>query len=783
MKINFDTIPQEMKYLPNWICWKWQERDGKKTKIPYDPKTGRAAKSNDPVTWSDFETATGQAENYTGIGFMLSNSPLVGIDIDHCIIDGEISEKAQKIIDTFSSYTEISPSGTGIHILVKADINGPGKRNKELEIYSQGRYLTVTGDVFQGRGDIAERTQEATELLNRMDGKDGKRDVPPPVDLTERIVQASDAPFDVLRIISLARKSRQGDSFTRLFDIGDTSGYNSASEADMALMDMLPFWTQGNKDLMLRIFNMSALGQREKWKTRPDYQKTTIEKALKSWNGISYDPQALKEKQAQYDRFIQENKITKSNDELEKLIYFELNDTGNAERLELIYGDIIRYCIESDAWYKWDGKRWKQSEAKATELYNLVSAVMRLSAMEYTRINGQPQNRDEEEAEKQYKRFCKKSENLHGIISTIRRAEALLPIYLEKLDANPWLLNCQNGIVDLKTGQLLPHEREQYMTQICNADYVPGQQWSDLWETTVKQIVPNNDVRHYLHKFIGYCLTGLTREEKLLFLYGAGGGGKGTFIETIAKVLGDYADTVPVDILLSARNDAKNGNEPTPQLAKMAGKRLIVTSESGQGRKFNDARVKLLTGGDKITARLLRQNPFTFTPMFKIVMSSNFQPAVTNTMDKGMKRRLIIVPFDADLQDIRDVTLKERLLSQQERAGILSWCVDGCLQWQKEGLGEMPDAVKKTLAEYYDSNDLIGEFIETYCDVSPDLHVKVRDLLNAFNEKMNDGRGWHDMRLSTFRENMQMRHFHKERYNDGMHFVGIGLKMNWRTIF
>ena len=372
---------------------------------------------------------------------------------------------------------------------------------------------------------------------------------------------------------------------------------------------------------------------------------------------------------------------------------------------------------------------------------------------------------------------------MRNITSTVRRAEALLPVALERLDADPWLLNCQNGIVDLKTGQLLPHDREQYMTQICNADYVPGQQWSELWETTVKQIIPNDDVRHYLHKFIGYCLTGLTREEKLLFLYGEGGGGKGTFIETIAKVLGDYADTVPVDILLSARNDAKNGNEPTPQLAKMAGKRLIVTSESGQGRKFNDARVKLLTGGDKITARLLRQNPFTFTPMFKIVMSSNFQPVVTNTMDKGMKRRLIIVPFDADLQDIRDVTLKERLLSQQERAGILSWCVDGCLQWQKEGLGDMPAAVKKVLADYYDSNDLLGEFIETYCDVSPDLHVKARELLNAFNEKMNDGKGWHDVRLSTFSENMQMRHFHKRHFKDGVHFMGIGLKMNWRSVY
>ena len=779
MNINFNAIPEEMKKLPNWVCWRWQQRNGKKTKMPYNPTTGNYAKSNDPATWADFQTVKGQTA-YDGIGFMLSSSPFVGIDIDHCIIDGKISRRPQEIVDSFSSYTEISPSGTGVHIIIKADINGPGKRNSELEIYSQGRYLTVTGDVLQGRGEIAERTQEVKELLYSLGNK---RDVPPPVDITAQIERAGNASLDTLRILDLIKRSRQGILFTKLFDMGDISGYKSASEADMALMDILPFWTQGNRVLMLQIFNMSALGQREKWKTRPDYQKSTIEQALKSWNGVSYDPQAMKEKQLKQDRFIQENKILKSRDELKKLIYFELNDTGNAERLELVYGDIIRYCIDSDTWYKWDGKRWKQLGVKATELYNLVSAVMRLADMEYTRINGQPQNKDDEAAEKQFKRFCKKSENMRSITSTVRRAEALLPIELEKLDADPWLLNCQNGVIDLKTGDLLPHDRMKYMTQICHADYVPGGWQSDLWENTISQIIPDTNVLHYLHKFIGYCLTGLTREEKLLFLYGAGGGGKGTFIETIARVLGDYADTVPVDILLSARNDAGSGNEPTPQLAKMTGKRLIVTSESGQGRRFNDARVKLLTGGDKITARLLRQNPFTFTPMFKIVMSSNFQPAVTNIMDQGMKRRLVIVPFDSDLKNIRDVTIKERLLLPQERAGILSWCVDGCLLWQKEGLDDMPDAIKKSLIDYYNSSDLIGEFIETYCDVAPDKHVYARDLLQAFNEKMNDGRGWHDMRLSTFSENMKMRDFHKRHYKNGTHFEGIDLKADWRMIF
>lgn len=788
MNIFFEQIPQELKELPNWVCWALETRDGKATKIPYTPETGRRAKANNPKTWTRFKEAAECLVSYDGLGFQFSESPFVGIDLDHCLKDGQASPEAQQIIDALNSYTEISPSSQGLHIIVKADIAGKGHRNDIVEIYPQGRFFTMTGNVFQGRGTIAERTEEVAALIQSIEAeRAAKRGAaaPPPVDISAQIVQAAEAPADVQEIIQRIRNSQQGAKFAALFDAGDTTPYitkndpEGRSGADMALMNMLPFWTNGNMPLMMDIFSMSALAKREKWQTREDYRIRTAKKAIDSWNGKTYDPEALKKQRQEQDRFIRENGITKPAEELKRLATFKLNDTGNAERLELLYGDMLLHCTASDKWLRWDGTRWKSSESKdATELYNLVSATMRLTAMQYDVVFGPPKTQEDEEAKRSFLSFCKRSENQNSINNTIKRARALFPVSINDLDADPWLLNCENGTIDLKTGRLLPHDRAQRLTQVCAASYTPGAR-SELWESTVRQIIPDEGVRDYVQRFIGYCLTGLTREEKFLFLYGAGGGGKGTFIETIGKVLGDYADTVPIDMLLAARNDAGNGNEATPHLAKMAGKRLILTSESGQGRKFNDAKIKLLTGGDAITARFLRCDAFTFLPMFKIVMSSNFLPTVTNATDKGIKRRLIIVPFSADLDDMRDVTLKERLLYPQERGGILAWCVEGCLKWQREGLGEMPIAIKKMLSDYYAENDVIGEFISTYCNTGEGLRVKAKDLYKAFTEEMGYGIGWRGMKLSTFKEDMQNRGFERKRYTEGYYFENIGFKTKY----
>lgn len=298
MNIKFDNIPPEMKAVNNWVCWKFQKRGGKNTKIPYNPKTGGMAKSNSPETWASFETAVNafSGGSYDGIGFELGNSPFVGIDIDHCIKDGQLSKESEKIISDFKSYTELSPSGTGIHIIVKADIeDGRGRRKGNIEIYPAGRFFTVTGNVIPGYEKISTDEKALQALISIVDAKKPMKELPqnPLIDPPEML----DA-----ELISKIRRSNQGAKFKALYDRGDSSEYGGdESAADQALLNILAWWTNGDALQMERIFSSSMLGRRDKWLNRQDYRDRTIQEAIAGQNGNGYDPVKYKE-QKQLDK-------------------------------------------------------------------------------------------------------------------------------------------------------------------------------------------------------------------------------------------------------------------------------------------------------------------------------------------------------------------------------------------------------------------------------------------------------------------------------------------------
>lgn len=292
MKVLFDNIPPEMKAVNNWVCWKFQKRGGKNTKIPYNPKTGGMAKSNSPETWASFDTAVNafSGGSYDGIGFELGNSPFVGIDIDHCIKDGQLSKESEKIISGFKSYTELSPSGTGIHIIVKADIeDGRGRRKGNIEIYPAGRFFTVTGNVIPGYEKISTDEKALQALISIVDAKKPMKELPqnPLIDPPEMLDD---------ELISKIRRSNQGAKFKALYDRGDSSEYGGdESAADQALLNILAWWTNGDALQMERIFSSSMLGRRDKWLNRQDYRDRTIQEAIAGQNGNGYDPVKYKE--------------------------------------------------------------------------------------------------------------------------------------------------------------------------------------------------------------------------------------------------------------------------------------------------------------------------------------------------------------------------------------------------------------------------------------------------------------------------------------------------------
>lgn len=764
MEIKKENIPEEMRDLPNWVLWRYEKRDGKKTKIPYSV-TGARAKSNDPETWTSFDKAARLASQYDGVGFMLGMSPFVGIDVDHCLDTAEKRARAEQLAKDCNTYTEISPSGTGLHIIGRAEL-AKGFRNDVVEVYPNGRYFTVTGNSFGAClpiGNIQHVIDRLKDSIGRAKGaKSSKPDA---------------AVADPESIIRRIRKSKQAARFVSLFDNGDTSAYDGDdSAADMALMNMLPFWTNGNEEMMERIFSLSALGQREKWKRRPDYRQRTIDKALRDWNGERYGnkwPWG-----AEYVGKLSE-------DQERQLANLPATDTGNAERLKVVFGDRLKYLPEKGrgaAWMKWNGKKW--ASAYESELYNMVSTVAAMSFKAAdTYLKADLENPDSIKAKKAIMNFLARTGNQKQIDSCLKRARGLFGASITDFDRDKYLLNVQNGVVDLETGTLLPHDKARMCSKICRAEFHPELMGRpSLWEQTLAAIVPDAEERDYLQKWAGYLLIGSAPEEKLLFLYGEGGSGKGTFINTLGYMMGDYADTVDIEIFLSSRNDGHSGGAAaSPEIAKLAGVRAAIASESGLGRKLNDAKVKNMTGRDDLTARYLYGQQFTFSPVVKFVLQSNYLPAVLDANDTGIRRRLVIAPFMENLDRLRDPMLKERLKEPENLAAVLAWCVVGCMAWMQDGgLGEPPDRFKRQAARFYEDSDTLQQFIDEECTTGGAgsvARVRVKEFCDRYRDWLRE-----PIKRKTITALMKRKGYIPHKYGDwGQCFDG--LEMNNRDIF
>lgn len=756
--MNLANIPIEMHALCNWCVWRLEKIGGRETKIPYNARTGEKAKSNDRATWCSFSEAVravNGSTTYKGVGFMLNDSPYVCVDLDHCLDGGEKEAWARGIVDRLGGYVEVSQSGKGLHIFGRASVEHD-RRTGGIEIYGNNRYIAMTGDIWEGRGALSDIQSGINALMAEHFATSGEKAgtyskmskipaTPPQGEGTQQGA-ASQSGADhqhssrVDEVIARMRKGERAELFAALFDRGDVSHYGSGSEADMALMNMIAFAADGDAALMEEVFSASALGRREKWQTRPDYRKMTIGTARVGWR---------------------EN----------RLAFLPLTDADNAERLKMLYGYDVRYIPEKGkgaAWMRWDGKRWKP--VYETNLYDLVvnTALLSIRAV-YGASGGEF---SDEDIQKRVKALTK-LKNRAKTDDCLKYARKVLEGSINDFDRKPYALNVQNGIINLKTGLLYPHTRAAMCSKIARAEYRPeliGQE--SLWARTVAQIIPDEEERVYLQKWAGYLLIGAAPEEKLLFLYGTGGSGKGTFINTIGYMLGDYADTVDIEVFLSSRNDGHGGGaNASPEIAKLAGVRAAMASETPIGRRMNEAKLKSITGRDDITARFLYGQQFTFSPVVKFVLSSNYLPAVHDSTDGGMIRRLVIAPLMQNLDDVRDIHLKEKLQETEELAAVLAWCVDGCLKWQKEGLGTPPRRFLQQMGAFYADSDALQQFIDDECFIGKSARAKVKDFCERFTE-------WNGERIKkrSVIEMMRRKGYEVTRHNDGRFWVGLGLK-------
>jgi P4 family phage/plasmid primase-like protien len=438
--------------------------------------------------------------------------------------------------------------------------------------------------------------------------------------------------------------------------------------------------------------------------------------------------------------------------------FHRCTDMGNGERLVAQEGEGLRFSYAMNKWFVWTGKQWLDDDLGIVE--KKAKDTARGIQQEATRI-------EDETIAKAVEKWGRSSEGRAKVQSMIFMARSDLAITPAELDSDPWLLNVNNGTIDLRTGTLRPHNPEDLITKMAPVDYDPNAR-APLWLSFLDRIMSGNqDVIKFLQRITGYSLTGSTREQCIFILHGIGANGKSTYLETIADVLGDYANTTPTQTLMPRRADAMSND-----LARLAGSRFVTATETDDGHKLAESLVKQMTGGEQVAARFLYGEIFQFRPKFKIFLGTNHQPEIVGT-DHGIWRRIKKIKFDVVIPDEeQDKNLKQKLL--QEAPGILAWAVRGCQEWLAAGLQE-PEEVTEATRRYRADMDVLADFLTDCCDVGAiNATVSISELYRAYSKWCEES-GERALSKLKFGRRMAERGFRQDRTGQERYWHGISL--------
>lgn len=689
----FENIPSELKKLKQWVCWCGD-------KLPKNPYTGGNAQSNNKDTWGTFEDAVNAISKYhfDGVGFMFA-SGYFGVDLDHCLDNQDFIDE---FVETLQSYTEISRSGQGIHIICKGTLPDGARRRGNVEMYCSGRYFIMTGKMYN---ENYKEIKDCSETIKVLHSKYLYTETPK---LAPKVVQPID--LSDQEIIDKARNCKTGTLFQLLYS-GQWQGlYSSQSEADLALCNHLAYWTQRDANRIDSIFRTSGL-MRPKWDTRRGtytYGQATVEKAIANCTDV-YEPKVLQDDTSIaigiFRNGEQRVEVPKNN--------YDMTDTGNAQRLRDKYKNNIKYSYIRKKWFYWTGKVWAvDNTGEIKKLADDIVNDIKKEAFE---------ERDETKQDEML-RWANRSASSKGKDAMVKETQHLegIPVLPDEMDCFTDYINVQNGIVNLRNGELLPHDSNFLMTKISYAEYDNSGKKPELWLKFLDDVTKGDkDLQNYLQKCVGYSLSGSIREQCAFFLYGIGNNGKSTFLDTIADLMGSYAaNTQPETIMLKKNGDGGVNSD----IARLKSARFVTSEEPTEGVRLNEGLVKQLTGGGKITCRFLYGDEFEYIPEFKIWIGTNHKPVIRGT-DVGIWRRIRLIPFEVNIPKEKvDKSLKYKL--RKEMPQIMAWAVEGCLKWQKEGL-ELPNCVKDAIKEYKSEMDVLATFCDNCIQVDYDTNEKV----------------------------------------------------------
>jgi putative DNA primase/helicase len=436
-------------------------------------------------------------------------------------------------------------------------------------------------------------------------------------------------------------------------------------------------------------------------------------------------------------------------------------DQANVQRLLRHFGK--KLLVASDRWYVDDGVRWCPDDTVPTRYAMSLSKIIMQEALAWEKKKAASGEEDEKNKAiaKALRAWSAKAEMRSTIDAALALTKRVLTVDTDRLDSNPWLLNCLNGTVDLRTGKLQPHDPNDFITKVCPVAYRPDAE-CPAFDALLRRVFAEEEgpapIGRYVMRWFGYCATASTREQVFVVHYGGGGNGKSTILDLIAGVLGDYAGTAAPGLLVGSAND----RHPT-EIADLFGRRMVTAHESGDSGVLREEFVKQATGGDRIKARFMRADFFEFVPTHKLQLLTNYKPTIKG-QDAGIWRRVQMLPYlvrfgtpeqvaSGEAQFLKDETMAEKLA--QEREGVLLRIVQGAVEWYRDGLNP-PDSVRVASSEYRKEQDRLLQFLNENCELGRDYTVNLTGGMNdglypAYTEWCKEG-GYFPLSKSRFQQ-------------------------------
>jgi len=702
----FVNVPEELKKLKQWVCWKIQvDEKGEQRKRPFSPELGAWCSTVDPPHWTTFRHAVEGARKFNclGIGFVFTREdPYVGIDLDACRDKntGEFDSWAAELTASFNTYSEISPSGTGVKMICRGKLPGKGNRRGAVEMYEYARYFTITGRIVGNSKTIGECQRQIDDLYQKYIAIAPEENYQQPQ--SEAVPEAIRAiPDD--RLLAIAKNAANGKKFSDLWNGSTAAHGEDDSAADLALCSLLAFYTGRDAARIDRLFRQSGL-IRKKWDERhgaQTYGQKTIAKAIQSTNA-TYNPSS---------------RFDELNDDLNAEIYVELNSEKFA------------HCSFWDAWLAWSDSHWSYKDGiEDSKAYVATDSVEKylLSAA---------QLEPGEERRKKLHKWAISSGDKYKKDAMLNIAAKYMDLPPRVFDRDPMLIACRNGVVDLRAEtkeKLRPGRREDYITRCSRARYDPTAK-CPLWHKFLEEVTEGDEeMIKYLWRVMGYALTGDIRERAFFILHGGGKNGKTTFLETLMAIAGNYSQKARFASFLKSKV-ADNG--PNADVAHMAGARIIVASEADENSILDTSLIKELTGGDVVRARFLYGKEFEFSPVAKFFFATNAIPNIYETTE-AIWDRVHLIPFHYRVpEDKVDKMLNLKL--RDELDAIFTEAVGWCGVWQALGNLLPPKKVVSERERVRDEMDLLGEWVAERIEIRSDSDDRA-----TVAEVYNDYRAW-----------------------------------------